>query len=271
MRTFGFLDRRRACRCLLRCHPDPCLDRLRRAAPPVSSAATRLRFALRSRPRNKSAIISRLRHPPPPLSIDPRVGGRRSAGAHRIIVQKQGFLHDRPHSDRPPRRSSSVVRTIGTAPARRRGAGRRRRCHRRACSGEQSSCPTLSRRSTTTAAAAAHTATESWRRLPAGSRFQPLMTLYLTDHTGPARNRCARKRPRSCTRSKYYPAGATTQFRLGRDRDRACVSGARRDGEARCRAVAARRSHRPGRRHIRPRARLRRTAPCAHRARISRR
>ena len=50
--------------------------------------------------------------------------------------------------------------------------------------------------------------------LPAGSRFEPLMTLYLTDNTAPAE--IARAKAAGFIRAvKYYPAGATTNSDSG--------------------------------------------------------
>ena len=49
--------------------------------------------------------------------------------------------------------------------------------------------------------------------LPAGSRFQPLMTLYLTDHATPARVREAKAA--GIVAFKLYPAGATTNSDSG--------------------------------------------------------
>ncbi|MEO8306197.1 MAG: dihydroorotase [Betaproteobacteria bacterium] len=50
--------------------------------------------------------------------------------------------------------------------------------------------------------------------LPAGSRFEPLMTLYLTDNTAPAE--IARAKATGFIRAvKYYPAGATTNSDSG--------------------------------------------------------
>jgi len=50
--------------------------------------------------------------------------------------------------------------------------------------------------------------------LPAGSRFEPLMTLYLTDNTAPAE--IARARSSGAVHAvKYYPAGATTHSDSG--------------------------------------------------------
>ena len=50
--------------------------------------------------------------------------------------------------------------------------------------------------------------------LPAGMRFEPLMTLYLTDNTSPAEVRAA-KASGFVHAVKYYPAGATTHSDAG--------------------------------------------------------
>jgi dihydroorotase len=50
--------------------------------------------------------------------------------------------------------------------------------------------------------------------LPAGSRFEPLMTLYLTDNTPPAEIERA-KQSGAVHAVKYYPAGATTNSDSG--------------------------------------------------------
>src|SRR5688572_15657230 len=50
--------------------------------------------------------------------------------------------------------------------------------------------------------------------LPAGARFQPLMTLYLTDNTPPAEIAAARESG-AVHAVKYYPAGATTHSDAG--------------------------------------------------------
>jgi dihydroorotase len=50
--------------------------------------------------------------------------------------------------------------------------------------------------------------------LPAGSRFEPLMTLYLTDNTSPEEI-VAAKASAFVKAVKYYPAGATTNSDLG--------------------------------------------------------
>ena len=50
--------------------------------------------------------------------------------------------------------------------------------------------------------------------LPPGSRFEPLMTLYLTDETSPAE--IARAKASGLVHAvKYYPAGATTNSQSG--------------------------------------------------------
>ena len=92
------------------------------------------------------------------------------------------------------------------------------------------------------------------------------MTLYLTDNTTAAE--IARAKASGFVHAvKYYPAGATTNSDSGVTALDARLPGARGDGEARRRAVAARRSDRPRRRHVRPRARVRRArcsrASCA--------
>ena len=50
--------------------------------------------------------------------------------------------------------------------------------------------------------------------LPRGMRFEPLMTLYLTDNTAPAEIIEAR-RSGAIQAVKYYPAGATTNSAAG--------------------------------------------------------
>ncbi|HSM80897.1 MAG TPA: dihydroorotase, partial [Nodosilinea sp.] len=50
--------------------------------------------------------------------------------------------------------------------------------------------------------------------LPAGSSFEPLMTLYLTDNTSPEEI-VAAKASQFIKAVKYYPAGATTNSDLG--------------------------------------------------------
>ncbi len=73
--------------------------------------------------------------------------------------------------------------------------------------------PNLKPPVTTTAAAAAYR--ERIRAaLPAGSRFEPLMTLYLTDGTSP--DEVKRARASGFVHAvKYYPAGATTNSDAG--------------------------------------------------------
>ncbi len=50
--------------------------------------------------------------------------------------------------------------------------------------------------------------------IPAGKRFEPLMTLYLTDNTSPAEINAA-KASQFIKAVKYYPAGATTNSDFG--------------------------------------------------------
>src|SRR5579862_1583483 len=49
--------------------------------------------------------------------------------------------------------------------------------------------------------------------LPAGAEFEPLMTLFLTDHTAPAE--ISRARAAGVIGCKLYPAGATTHSQAG--------------------------------------------------------
>ena len=118
----------------------------------------------------------------------------------------------------------------------------------------------------TTVAAAAAYRDRVVAALPAGSRFTPLLTLYLTDNTSPAEIERARAAG-FIIGVKYYPAGATTNSASGVTDAGARLSGARRNGKARTAAAGARRGHRPRRRRVRPRTRLRRTgsarASCA--------
>ena len=73
--------------------------------------------------------------------------------------------------------------------------------------------PNLSPPVTTTAAALAYRE-RILGALPAGARFEPLMTLYLTDHT-PAEE-IARAKAAGCVLGcKLYPAGATTHSAAG--------------------------------------------------------
>ncbi len=76
------------------------------------------------------------------------------------------------------------------------------------------------------------------------------------------------RRPGIVHAAKYYPAGATTNSDAGVTAiERAWPAFAAMQN-ARPRAVAARRGHRPRRRRVRSRARLRRSASHAHRARL---
>src|SRR5690348_1600319 len=52
------------------------------------------------------------------------------------------------------------------------------------------------------------------RALPMGAKFEPLMTLYLTDNMPPAEIEAGAK-SRAITAVKYYPAGATTNSDSG--------------------------------------------------------
>ena len=73
--------------------------------------------------------------------------------------------------------------------------------------------PNLKPPVTTTALAAAY-CSRILAALPAGSRFLPLMTLYLTDNTSPAE--IARAKASGIVQAvKYYPAGATTNSDSG--------------------------------------------------------
>ena len=96
------------------------------------------------------------------------------------------------------------------------------------------------------------------------------MTLYLTDNTERRRDRAGEGvglRPRG----QVLPGRRDDELGFRRHRARARLPGARGDGDARRRAVAARRSHRRRRRHLRSRARLRRALARGDRARLSRR
>ena len=66
----------------------------------------------------------------------------------------------------------------------------------------------------TTVAAAADYRARILAALPAGTRFKPLMTLYLTDNTAPAEMERA-KASGFVHAVKYYPAGATTNSDSG--------------------------------------------------------
>jgi dihydroorotase len=73
--------------------------------------------------------------------------------------------------------------------------------------------PNLDPPITTVAAAAAYRERIA-AALPAASRFAPLLTLYLTDHT-PAAEIAAAKKSGFIIGVKYYPAGATTHSESG--------------------------------------------------------
>ena len=152
--------------------------------------------------------------------------------------------------------------------ARRRADARRWLARRHRSSAEQSSCRTSSRRSRRPMRRAGYR--ERIRHaLPADSRFEPLMTLYLTDNT--SADDLARAKASGFVHAvKYYPAGATTNSESGVTSLRARQSRAGGDGAPRHRAVDPRRSHRRRRRRVRSRARVRRAAPGGDRPRLSR-
>ncbi len=82
--------------------------------------------------------------------------------------------------------------------------------------------PNLRPAVTTTAAAGAYR-DRILAALPAGSNFLPLMTLYLTDNTGPQEIRAA-KSGGFVHAVKYYPAGATTNSDAGVTDIRKCFN-----------------------------------------------
>ncbi len=124
--------------------------------------------------------------------------------------------------------------------------------------------PNLEPPVTTVAAAAAYRERIA-AALPPGSRFAPLLTLYLTDNT-PVAQIAEARRSGFVIGVKYYPAGATTNSDSGGYRDRARVSGAGSDAEACVAAPGSRRSDRERGRRIRSRARVRRAGADAHRS-----
>ena len=73
--------------------------------------------------------------------------------------------------------------------------------------------PNLREPVTTTAAALAYRQ-RILAALPEGSDFQPLMTLYLTDHLLP--DEILRAKDAGIVAAKLYPAGATTHSEIGR-------------------------------------------------------
>ena len=151
----------------------------------------------------------------------------RSGGLAHIATEVTGFgvrfALELLLRQRPPRRAASepshdephahAARRLAPAPARWRRAGRRTALHRRAlrarhrhaqsqAAGHDDGRSALAYRERIRAA------------LPAGARFEPLMTLYLTDHTAPREiDRGARQRLRAGC--KLYPAGATTHSEAG--------------------------------------------------------
>ena len=112
-------------------------------------------------------------------------------------------------------------------------------------------------------------------RAPAGCRFEPLMTCYLTDATDP--EEVARGFEEEVfTAVKLYPAQATTNSAFGVTDYRPGHAGARTHGRARHAVVDPRRGNRPGGRRVRPRSRVYRpgarpaAAPTAGTARCAR-
>ena len=101
--------------------------------------------------------------------------------------------------------------------------------------------------------------------LPAGNRFEPLMTLYLTDNTAPDEI-ATRAGERRGARGQVLPGGRDDQLGVGRDRSREMRARVRGDGETRHAAPRAWRGDRSRRRRLRPRARVSRA-----RARAARR
>jgi len=88
----------------------------------------------------------------------------------------------------------------------------------------------------TTVAAAAAYRDRVLAALPAGSRFTPLMTLYLTDNTSPAEIAAA-KASGFVHAVKYYPAGATTNSDSGvtsLDRVHGALAAMEREGMVLC-------------------------------------
>ena len=136
---------------------------------------------------------------------------------------------------------ASPSRRLPRPSAGRSGAGRGRCAHARSRSRVQSSCQTCdrpSRRSPRPRVSRPDPAPQC----PPGSRFAPLMTLYLTDNTPPAEIAAARASGFRA-RGEVLPRRRDDELRLGRHGDRARVPGAGSDAEARRRAVPARRGH----------------------------
>ena len=88
--------------------------------------------------------------------------------------------------------------------------------------------------------------------LPAGSRFEPLMTLYLTEETDPE-DVAAAAASGPDRGGQALPRGRDHQFRLRRARLRPRRAGARAHGRDRPAALRPWRGDRPGGRHLRPR------------------
>jgi dihydroorotase len=102
--------------------------------------------------------------------------------------------------------------------------------------------------------------------LPAGMKFEPLMTLYLTDNTPPDEIRRAQDSG-FVHAVKLYPAGATTNSDAGVTDLRKCYKTLEMMQEVGMPLPGARRSHRPRHRPVRPRSRVHRArdAPAAPR------
>jgi hypothetical protein len=103
--------------------------------------------------------------------------------------------------------------------------------------------------------------------LPAGSRFTPLMTLYLTDHTPPAEMRAARKEA-GIVALKLYPGRRHDQQRRRRHRHPQDLPDAGGDAARRPAAAGARRGDRPGGGPVRPRGGVHRSRDAAAAARL---
>ena len=94
--------------------------------------------------------------------------------------------------------------------------------------------------------------------LPAGARFEPLMTLYLTDTTSPQEIRAAQGSG-FIVGAKLYPAGATTHSDAGVTAIEKIYPALEAMQDVRARVPGARRSDRRRRRRLRSRARLHRS------------
>jgi dihydroorotase len=136
---------------------------------------------------------------------------RRTAGANRIIAQKQGL------SMTPPTAAASVLTLarpddwhlhLRDGDALASSVAASARVYARAIVMPNLKPPV------TTVAAAARYRERILAALPPGSRFTPLLTLYLTDNTSP--DEIARGKDSGFVHAvKYYPAGATTNSDSG--------------------------------------------------------